>query len=68
MAELSAAHDNVPLSQIALNWSASKEYVSTCIVGAQTAAKVRENCAFTEWTLSEEEIAKLDKAIDEYLK
>lgn len=66
MDEISAEHNNVPLSQIALNWSYQKEYVSTCIVGAQTKEKVLENCAAAGWSLSEEEMTRLDEAVRKY--
>ena len=42
---ISAARDNVPLAQIAINWAAQKDYVSTCIVGAQSRGKILENSA-----------------------
>ena len=66
MDEISESHGNVPLSQIALNWSYRKDYVSTCIVGAQTKEKVLENCAAADWSLSEDEAAKLDEAVRKY--
>lgn len=36
MDQLSSARDGLPLSQIALNWSAQKAFVSCCVVGAQS--------------------------------
>lgn len=63
----SAQHGDVPLSQIALNWCAQKPFNSTCIVGAQSRAKVVQNCAAFDWSLSDEEMAALDKAVHEYL-
>lgn len=63
MDEISAAHDGAALSQIALNWSCQKEFVSTCIVGAQTKEKVYENCAASEWKLDKEETDRLDRAV-----
>ena len=67
MDKLSAEHDNVPLSQIALNWCAQKDFVSTCIVGAQHRRKVLENAAAYDWSLTAEEMALLDAAIAQYL-
>lgn len=66
MDEISQAHNGVALSQIALNWSFQKEYVSTCIVGAQTKEKVLENCAAADWSLSDKEVARLDEAVRTY--
>ena len=66
MDEMSAQR-NVPLAQIALNWAAQKDFVSSCIVGAQSRKKVEQNCAAFSWDLTAEEMATLDKAIHEYL-
>lgn len=62
-----AAERNVPLAQIALNWAVQKEFISSCIVGAQSRAKVEENCAGFDWELNREELAALDHAIRRYL-
>ena len=66
MDEMSAQR-NVPLAQIALNWAAQQDFVSSCIVGAQSRKKVEQNCAAFSWDLTAEEMATLDKAIHEYL-
>ena len=66
MDEMSAQR-NVPLAQIALNWAAQKDFVSSCIVGAQSRKKVEQNCAAFSWDLTAEDMATLDKAIHEYL-
>ena len=62
-----AAERNVPLAQIALNWAVQKEFVSSCIVGAQSRVKVEENCAGFDWELNAEELSALDGAIARYL-
>ncbi len=67
MDAVSEKNGGVPLSQIALNWCAQSELVSTCIVGAQTAAKVKENAAAFDWQLSAEDMKKLNDAIDSLL-
>ena len=67
MDRFSAEHGNVPLAQIALNWCAQKEFVSSCIVGAQTRAKVDQNVATFDWSLSAEEMSLLDRAVEECL-
>lgn len=66
MDEISANRGGVPLAQIALNWSAQQDLVSTCIVGAQTRAKILENAAAFEWTLDEAELSKINAAIENY--
>lgn len=63
MDRLSAARGGVSLSQIALNWSSQKPFVSTCIAGAQSGRRVRENADAFQWSLSPAESAALDEAI-----
>ena len=60
---ISEKNGGVALSQIALNWSVQKEFVSTCIVGAQKRNQIEENTAAFNWELSAEDIATLDAAI-----
>lgn len=67
MDQLSEARNHVPLSQIAINWSAQKEFVSSCIVGAQSRRKIEENSASFGWALTPEEVKVLDNAIHTYL-
>jgi aryl-alcohol dehydrogenase-like predicted oxidoreductase len=55
-----AAERHVPLSQIAINWAAQKEYVLTALVGVRTADHARENCGAADWRLSADEMAALD--------
>lgn len=67
MDALSAEKGGMPLAQIALNWSAAKPFVSTCLVGAQTRAKVEQNAAAFDQDLTAGDIARLDAAIEKYL-
>jgi aryl-alcohol dehydrogenase-like predicted oxidoreductase len=48
--------------QIALNWLLQRPTVANVIVGARDEKQFRENLGATGWTLSHEQIAKLDKA------
>ena len=57
---------NVPLAQIALNWTLKKEIISSCIIGSQSRDKIEANCKVFDWELSAEEMQILDKAIEEY--
>ena len=61
-----AAERNVPLAQIAVNWTLQQEFISSCIAGAQSRRKVEENCAGLNWNLTEEEMIRLNKAIKCY--
>ena len=67
MDDFSAKHENIPLAQIALNWNAAQPFVSSCIVGAQSRAKVLQNCEAFDWSLKAEEVALLNKYIYECL-
>lgn len=57
----------VPLSQIAINWSTQKDYVSTAIVGVRSCEEAVENCAGLDWELTTEETTTIDAAIEEHL-
>ena len=62
-----AAQRGKPLAQIAVNWSTQKDFVTTALCGVMNAREAAENCAATEWTLTDEEIAIIDKAIADNL-
>ena len=67
MDQISENRSQVPLSQIAINWAAQKPFVSTCIVGSQSRAKIEENAAGFDWVLTEDELKALDDAMANYL-
>ena len=67
MDQLSSARDGLPLSQIALNWSAQKAFVSCCVVGAQSENRVLENTGAFDWSLTPEEDAALEEALARHL-
>jgi len=54
---------NVPLSQIALNWTLQRPFISSCIIGAQSRDKIEENCKAFEWKLSDDEMQMLEQAL-----
>ena len=54
-----------PVSQVAINWSTQNPLVDTALMGVRNPAEANENCAATDWMLSDEEIAFLTKAIDD---
>ena len=56
-----------PVAQVAVNWNAQKDFVSTSLCGVRNAQEAIENCRGFEWSLSQEEMERIDKAIDEYL-
>ncbi len=56
---------NVPLAQIAINWNTQREFVDTALLGVRNPREAKENCDGTLWTLTDEEMAQINKAIDE---
>jgi len=48
--------------QIALNWLLQRPTVSSIILGARTEEQLRENLGAVGWTLTKEQVAKLDAA------
>ena len=53
---------NVTPAQVALNWVVSKPCVSTVLIGARNEQQLRDNHAAAEWSLTAEEVARLDAA------
>jgi aryl-alcohol dehydrogenase-like predicted oxidoreductase len=50
------------VAQIALNWLLGRPSVSTVILGARTEAQLRENLGALAWTLTAEQVQRLDRA------
>lgn len=57
-----AAETGKCVSQIALNWLLRRPSVSTIIIGARNEAQLRENLDAVGWSLTSEQVAKLDAA------
>ena len=51
--------------QVAVNWSTQTPLADICLMGVRNAREAVENCAAFDWMLSDEEIATINKAIDE---
>jgi aryl-alcohol dehydrogenase-like predicted oxidoreductase len=62
LAEIAQDHAGASISQVALNWIARKPGVSSIIIGARTGAQLADNLAAATWSLSNEEITRLDEA------
>ncbi len=63
MEKIAADHGRT-LAQVALQWTAAKDFISTCLVGAQTKDKVLENAKAFDWSMSAEEMELLDQAVE----
>lgn len=55
-----AEERNVSLAQIAEKWVLQKRFVSSCIIGTQSRARVEENCRNLQWELTDNEIRRLE--------
>jgi len=62
---IAAAH-NAPVAQVAVNWITQHPLVNTALMGVRNVAEANENCAGTNWMLSDEEIAMINAAIAVY--
>jgi aryl-alcohol dehydrogenase-like predicted oxidoreductase len=60
-----AGDHGVPVSQVAINWSAQNPLVDTALVGVSDAAHAAENIAALNWSLSGAELERINKAIAE---
>lgn len=55
-----ASETGKSVSQVALNWLASRPTVSSIIIGARNEEQLRQNLGAIGWCLSEDQIARLD--------
>ena len=59
-----AGERGVSVSQVALNWVLRKPGVDTVIIGARDEAQLRDNLAAATWSLTEQEVIRLDEVSD----
>lgn len=57
-----AAETGKTVPQIALNWLLQKPTVSTLVIGARNEEQLRQNLGAVGWSLTPEQVAKLDAA------
>jgi aryl-alcohol dehydrogenase-like predicted oxidoreductase len=50
------------MPQIALNWLLQRPSVANVIIGARNEAQLRQNLGAVGWSLTDEQVAKLDAA------
>ena len=60
--EAVATETGKTVPQVALNWLTTRPTVSSVIIGARNEEQLRQNLGAVRWTLSSEQIAKLDEA------
>jgi aryl-alcohol dehydrogenase-like predicted oxidoreductase len=62
-----AAEVDKTVPQVALNWLLRKPTVSNVIVGARNEEQLKENLAATDWSLTLEQVSRLDAASERSL-
>ena len=60
--EVSRGYPGATVSQAALNWIVRKPGVSSIILGARNADQLKDNLAAATWSMTDEDVARLDKA------
>lgn len=66
MRDVAAAHGGRPLAQVALNWLRAKHNVLP-IVGVKSGLQSREAMGARDWSLSAEDLARLDAASEPFV-
>lgn len=59
--QIAQAHD-APVGQVAINWVAQQDFISTTLVGAKTPAQIRQNAEAGNWELTQAEMTAIDDA------
>lgn len=54
---------NVPVAQVAINWTVHHAFINTSLTGVRNAKEAYENTAAMAWQLTEEEIAVINQAV-----
>ena len=57
-----AAETGKTIPQIALNWLLGRPSIATVIIGARDENQLRDNLGAVGWSLTAEQVAKLDQA------
>jgi aryl-alcohol dehydrogenase-like predicted oxidoreductase len=63
-----AEERGVTVAQVAINWAIEQRGVTTALVGAKNPNQARTNAAAGEWSLSDEDLARINSAYDEHMK
>ena len=59
-----AQQRGVPVAQATINWTTQCGIVDTSLTGVRSAAEAEENTAAMAWSLTEDEVARINQAID----
>ncbi|WP_343208462.1 aldo/keto reductase [Anaerolentibacter hominis] len=55
----------MPLAHIAINWNLKKEFMDTVLCGVRNVKQADQNCDATKYTLTDEQVKRLDDKIAE---
>ena len=61
-----AANHGGSVAQVTVNWQTQNDLVGTALMGVRNKEEAKENCDGTLWSLSADEIAAIDKALDTF--
>ena len=64
---IAAERDATP-AQVAINWSIEQRGMTSALVGARTEEQALSNAKAGEWTLTKEELGRLDEAYETYCR
>lgn len=59
-----AERHQVPVAQVAINWSTQQPFVGTALIGTPNVEQGLENIAAFEWSLSQEEIDEINAEVN----
>lgn len=62
-----AVEHGVPVAQVAINWTTQNGIVDTSLTGVRNEAEAVINTAAMDWSLTDDEIARINKGIDTYI-
>jgi len=63
-----AEERSVTVAQVAINWAIAQRGMTTALVGAKNPSQARANAAAGEWSLSDEDLSRINSAYDEHMK
>lgn len=61
--DMIAETHNVPVAQVAVNWTTSQSYIGASLTGVRNPKEALENCSAFTWSLTEKEIDMINQAI-----
>ena len=60
-----AESHQVPVAQVAVNWTTQHSYIGASLTGVRNPKEALENCSAFDWSLSKDEMAVINQAIED---